>query len=455
MTLTRTILIPALLFFVCITSTLAGPAEDFEVEFGSRMRPQTVLEKTRLMDDLLQAARFRTETDYRIYVATRLHELARQRREDYGHAARALGILEELQPDKSREILTKLLELYQKAYGANKATNLGIGMGTMEVHLRLAGLITRDVNEKIAHSDLTPDQYADDVQQALVQVKMAQGIGFEVMNRVKSYEQMLLGKADQARALQALQEFHMKLDEAIPRVLERVENLERYHRTCTEFSRYKKQLDREPGHQAAAEKLVSLCLTELDDPHRAQAYAKVGLAEGRQALLPLLGRPIRSVGPAQALAIGQWYQELAKTAQSTSRPLMLVSARLYFAHHQAMAAPEDDGPRQTSRAALTAVDAELSRLVDNQLKLATLMDERSATLNPEAVVIVTTVVTPEDVQPDITPSGNDPAVENPQQEPETVPATEPAPAAPRRPVTALPEKEILNTGKSIFDFGRD
>ncbi len=424
---------------------LAQPAADFQRDFGNRLRPASVMEKDRLFQDLLQAAndQQRYQAPYRLFTATRLYEMARLRREDYGFAAKALGVMEQLDPAHRKEILTKLLELYQKAYGANKATNLGMGMGTMEVHLRLAGEITRQINEKIANSNLTPDQYANEVFEALLQIKMAQAIGAEVMNRVRGYEQQLLGKPDQESALAALRVFHDKLDEVIPRVLERVAALESYHRTCSEFARYKRQLADNAEHQAAAEKLVSLCLIELDDPHRALAYAKVGLNAQRQALLPLLDRPVRSVGPSQALAIGRWYQELAQEAQESSRPMMLASAKIYFEHHQAVAAPDDNDARQTSRLALAAIDAELPRLVSDEKKLASLLGARRDTLNPPAVA---------------TGSRNDPLLPRPRpdqgnqviQDPN---ATDASPQ--RRPAAALPEKEILNTGKSIFDFGRD
>jgi hypothetical protein len=92
----------------------------------------------------------------------------------------------------------------------------------------------------------------------------------------------------------------------------------------------KARLAADPGSQPLAKEIVRLYVVELEDPASAAAFAdQTGNVELKK-LLPLLAKPVESLGEAQCLALGEWLAEIAPPSSQSGRKRAFLRAAAYL-----------------------------------------------------------------------------------------------------------------------------
>ena len=134
------------------------------------------------------------------------------------------------------------------------------------------------------------------------------------------------------------------------------------HAVWLRIRRLKTGLARNPRNAEARDKLIKLCLIELDQPREAAKYVNEDCDETLRAYLPLAARPVEELKEGACFDLGAWYNSLAMgTPAKDNKVRMYRRARSYLEQFLAVHEGKDAAALKASLA-LNQVDAALARL---------------------------------------------------------------------------------------------
>ena len=139
-------------------------------------------------------------------------------------------------------------------------------------------------------------------------------------------------------------------------------------KSAREAEDLKTQLEKDAGAKALREKLVRLCLMELDNPTEAARHLE-GLDEGDlRKYVPAACRPLESAPSRACLELGDWYcTKLAPEASASAKGAMLERAEGYYERF-VETHPAKDMDRTRVVAALADIEQQLAKLVPPALR---------------------------------------------------------------------------------------
>jgi len=145
-------------------------------------------------------------------------------------------------------------------------------------------------------------------------------------------------------------------------ILERLRVAGACHAVWLRAKRFKTDLARNPNNAEARDKLIKLCLIDLDQPGEAAKYVNEDCDETLRAYLPLAARPVEELKEVACLDLGVWYKSLATGAPARDNKVrMYRRARGYLERFMAVHEAKDAAALKASLA-LKQVDAALARL---------------------------------------------------------------------------------------------
>ncbi len=122
----------------------------------------------------------------------------------------------------------------------------------------------------------------------------------------------------------------------------------------------KAKVQKDPDDLDARGALVRLLVVGLDQPQEAVRYVNADLGERMRTYVPLAVKSPAELAPPVALELGEWYRELAASADERGKVNALTRARDYYARYLEEAAPSELANR--ARLTLAQVSAELEKL---------------------------------------------------------------------------------------------
>lgn len=121
-------------------------------------------------------------------------------------------------------------------------------------------------------------------------------------------------------------------------------------RTTQQLDQYRQRLTANPTDTQTASQIVRLYVVELDDPTSALKYVAATGDATLEQMVKAAAQPLDKLPADQSLALGNWYQDLARTAGKTSKLTMLIHAR--DAYKAATTAPQvTDAVRMSAKLA--------------------------------------------------------------------------------------------------------
>ncbi|HUU92765.1 MAG TPA: hypothetical protein VM238_16355, partial [Phycisphaerae bacterium] len=141
----------------------------------------------------------------------------------------------------------------------------------------------------------------------------------------------------------------------------RAKRLARLVKAGGEIDGLKAALAKDPGDAAARERLVRLCLVDLDDPVKAAEHVE-GVADASlRKYVTAAAKGVEAPPELACLELGNWYRSLGNDATEDGKAAMLARAELYYERFlDVHAAANLD--RAGATMALRKVEAELERL---------------------------------------------------------------------------------------------
>ncbi|MDH3583714.1 MAG: hypothetical protein OER86_05820, partial [Phycisphaerae bacterium] len=103
----------------------------------------------------------------------------------------------------------------------------------------------------------------------------------------------------------------------------------------SELSEIRRRIRLNRADLAAIDRLIDLCIVQLDDPAEARKYTFLLDATTRERVT-LAARPIDDLSPAQCLHLGDWYAKLSQRAKGGAAAGMKRRARNYYRRFLAM-----------------------------------------------------------------------------------------------------------------------
>jgi len=155
--------------------------------------------------------------------------------------------------------------------------------------------------------------------------------------------------------------------EAKPVIDARLASLGQLLKLVREADDLKKQLDANPQNVALREKLVRLCLVEMDNPAEAAQFIEGVPDEGLRKYVPAAARPLDSAPELACTELAEWYKALAGSAPPAAVSAMLVRAQGYYQRFLRLHETADLD-RTKITIALKKVEEDLSRIVPSDAK---------------------------------------------------------------------------------------
>jgi len=144
----------------------------------------------------------------------------------------------------------------------------------------------------------------------------------------------------------------------------RVKALAEVIKAAREAEPLKRQLQADPQNAVMREKLVRLCLVEMDNPAEAAKFVEGVKDAGLAKFVPAAAKPVQDAPDLACLDLGAWYGELAGAAAPACKAAMLMRARAYLRRFVELHTA-DDLDRAKGALALKKVGEELDRLGAN------------------------------------------------------------------------------------------
>lgn len=266
------------------------------------------------------------------------HDLGAQHLSGRDTAIEAMELVYQKVPDKAEFALRKLLVLYPRQYGASQA-NKKKQVGAVLLARLLA---MADICEQSG-------RYAEASKYNARAILLASSVDPTMRAQIQ----------DKVKALSRRMAAQRKID------------------------RYVSQLKDDPDDVVTRNKLIKVCLVEMDDPSAAMNFYTEDLDEVTKTYLPLAAKDPDDVAAPACFEMGQWYRSLAVTALSSAKPAMLRRARRFYRHfldETAQNAPAGNENRIRAQMSLRFIDAELAKLA-RWVNLLPLVDPSRHTLS--------------------------------------------------------------------------
>lgn len=123
---------------------------------------------------------------------------------------------------------------------------------------------------------------------------------------------------------------------------------------------YEKRIKANPWEKSSNANLFDLYLVDMDDPESAAKFTKIIADANKTKLITLANKPLEALTDKDALALGNWYEELASGAIPPAKALMLSRAKGYTAlfldKHET-----EDVQKTSATLALKRIDEALSK----------------------------------------------------------------------------------------------
>jgi len=110
----------------------------------------------------------------------------------------------------------------------------------------------------------------------------------------------------------------------------RLVSLGQLMRLVREADDLKKQLEAGPQNAAVREKLVRLCLVDMDNPAEAATHVEGVSDEALRKYVPAAAKPLDAVPEMACTELGDWYKTLADSALPAAKGAMLARAQGYY-----------------------------------------------------------------------------------------------------------------------------
>jgi len=141
----------------------------------------------------------------------------------------------------------------------------------------------------------------------------------------------------------------------------RAQRLARLVKAGAEIDGLKAALANDPRDAAVREKLVRLCLVDLDDPARAAEHVEGVKDDSLHKYVLAAAKGLEAPPELACMQLANWYRSLAEGAPEDAKAAMLARAELYYERFLDMHAA-DDLDRAAATMALTKVEAEIEKL---------------------------------------------------------------------------------------------
>jgi len=120
-------------------------------------------------------------------------------------------------------------------------------------------------------------------------------------------------------------------------------------------------LERDPQNTAAREKLVRLCLVNLNDPARAAEHLDGVADETLKKYVAAAAKGVEAAPELACLQLGDWYRTLGETAPKAVRRTMFARSKAYYGRFLSLHGTEDLD-RAAAELALRKIDAAIAKL---------------------------------------------------------------------------------------------
>jgi len=141
----------------------------------------------------------------------------------------------------------------------------------------------------------------------------------------------------------------------------RLKGLAGLAKAAREIENMKALIERNPENVAAREKLVRLCLVDLDDPAAAARHLEGVKDTSLLKYVPAAAKGAEAAPELACMELGEWYRSLGETAPVPAKRSMFARARAYYDRFLSLHT-SDDLNRTAATVALKKVEAELEKL---------------------------------------------------------------------------------------------
>jgi len=132
-------------------------------------------------------------------------------------------------------------------------------------------------------------------------------------------------------------------------------------KAAREIENMKALIERNPENVAAREKLVRLCLVDLDAPAAAAKHLEGVKDASLRKYVPAAAKDVEAAPELACLELGEWYRSLGEAAEEGAKAAMFARAQAYYQRFLGLHT-SDDLNRTAATVALKKVEAELVRL---------------------------------------------------------------------------------------------
>jgi hypothetical protein len=447
-----------------LATELMDAADDLIL--GKKTKKDTLSKSQSAIEALRGAKR-----DEVMILCKKAYELGSKQREGYAPAARALGVIQLVDPAARLDSLVKLQKMYEDAYQTGSSKNVGIAKGFAAVLLQVSDEQWIQFQDRQAKGKAASSPPAEQIA-GIRAINMNYVRGLEVIrSAISAIKPYAGGNKAYQDFLNEAGEMEKDLAEGQKKMSEPLARAAELDRSVKNQQAFQARLAGNPKDTAAADRLVRLYLNELDDPKALEGALKQA-SPAVQWAVALMKKPVSQLTASEALTVAQWCDKNNDNPASPNHMAMDIRTKVYCDAFGKAAKGGDPGIVPVAQIA-KRIDADLakSQIGDEQARKLTAgyvaalepRHERSTAVavGPAAKEIKETDITPE--APEKRDGGETPAVV--KEKPGAVQET-PAPEEPREltsikveapaKVKEEPESDAKRESRSsIFDFGRD
>jgi hypothetical protein len=407
-----------------------------------------------------------------LLLCTKAYEIGTKQREGYPPAARALGVLQELDPAKRLDSLLKLEKMYEDVYQIAPAKNLGIAKGYAEVNLQVGQEQWLELQDTESSSKMSPVDQAAAIKGVSDHYVRGLSVIRDTISAISPYAK---GNKTYESFLDSCEGVEKDLLDSQKIIAGQLAISAETTRNLKNLAFLQGRLKTSAADTPAADRIVRLYLNELDDPAAIETVIK-RCSQAVRDVIALMKKPVRTLTAQQAFMVAQWCDKSNDNPESPNKVAMDIRAKVYCEAFEHAAGTKGDADWKQIDLVLHRISNDLTKSKVDAETVKGLCDSYIEALQPAAPA-VTAAVPPPSPSPDATDvtaaktgapaaAGTDAAAPD---KPEVAPVTAQTPAAPVEPEHALPSVKVESpkpgpaptessdskSGSDIFDFGRD
>ncbi len=305
--------------------------QNYAQRWAARERSATsVSARQQLTRELIQAASLSSEEQaMRLYLCQRAYAIGSRDRECFPLAAKALELMQQIDPSTRLDALQKLRQLYQRAYEAAPSRYLGMGVGLADATIQIAEQRRQELDARRSAGELQLAEVIDELSAIQREYQAAQRVMQRVLMQARSLADSTRGRNAAAHEqLAAFIERNQRLAREIDAAIEGITVHQGEIRSLIEALEAFRSL----STALRAERVAQLYLIHLDSPAEAVPYAELYMEKEKLALLKLAASPEKNLSAEDALKLAQWYMQIAQMAPPAHQPRMYIRAYNYLSH---------------------------------------------------------------------------------------------------------------------------